>query len=395
MTDLKEVKQILNTHKNIIDLNFNKEVIIDKLTIIDSDFDLINIRIKELTLYTTSNTNFSELNELLKGIKFDYLKLYIYKYQFHNMNFLRVKIDEIFLVDVRITKNIANFLHRNDFSLTKLHFIECIDIELINSTFINLNEISFLTNMYSSYDVIPFLTGLSKIKKLQISISNIENMNLIKILDFILKSNIIEFKLGLNVEIDNNILINFLASLNKKTNLTKLYIFAKYNLDLKTLFKKINKSNLEVFYINDESLIYHLTELATKKNNNLKEISLNVLNKQYITFNKNNFYILERLTSKNCNVKKIDFLVEESDMTNIYNILKKTKVKEITIFLKSITKNSVRNFIKFFKLNLNKITLDDYYYFEYPKKRKYIDNLLDFKNFSEDELYIYLAEKVN
>ena len=79
-------------------------------------------------------------------------------------------------------------------------------------------------------------------------------------------------------------------------------------------------------------------------------------------------------------------------MYQIYNILKKTKIKEITIYLKSITRSSVKNLIMFFDLNLNKITLDDFYYFEYPKKRKFIENLMDFKNYSVEELYTHLLE---
>ena len=184
-TEIKEMKWILNTHKNIIDSNYNKEIIIDKLTIVDTDFDIINIRIKELTLYTTSDTNFSELNNLLKYIKFDYLKLYLYKIQSHDLDFLKVRIDEIFLINLALTPKIINLMHKNYFSLFKLHLIECENIKLINSKLLNLTELSLLANTFilpevaasvrahrpgirgapASYDISSLLREKTKIKK--------------------------------------------------------------------------------------------------------------------------------------------------------------------------------------------------------------------------------------
>ena len=154
-------------------------------------------------------------------------------------------------------------------------------------------------------------------------------------------------------------------------------------------FKCISKSNLEFFYINDIDLLDNLTNIATKKNNNIKEILIY----KDIIFNNENGYLLERLTSKNCKVQKIDFLVEQTNMKIICLVLSKTKIKEITIYLKTITLVSVKSFMLFFKLNLSKIILDDSKYYEYPKRRKNIENLLDFKYYTANQLLAYLNKK--
>ena len=92
-----------------------------------------------------------------------------------------------------------------------------------------------------------------------------ENLSVDKLLNFVINGNLIEFRLGLRFKIDNSILINFVKKLTKQTNLKKLYIFSEYDLDIKNLVKKLHKSNLEFFYINDENLLDCVTEISTKK----------------------------------------------------------------------------------------------------------------------------------